>query len=112
MELPSDILSLLVSYFSAKELRWFRTASIMCLKHAQGFKGDMYPVKGPIKYWKRSFPNATCLNIRDNFTITAKDFKRMDKVETLDLSLSSNYMTDYTFQYMPCLKELMIYGSD
>jgi hypothetical protein len=110
MELPSDIYAQLVQYFTAKDLLMFRVTMKINMEHAKRFEGDMTRVMGSISLWKSAFPQAKCINIRGNYNVVSDDFKYLDMVETLDMSLCCPIMSCDSFLKLPNLKNLNLQG--
>ena len=107
-----DVISQIINYCSIKDLIRLRTTNkenVEMVKYYHGY--TMVQIKGPLKYWKKSFPNMKVANISRRTDINNEDFKYLENVEVINMLLCKQQsITCNTFKFLINIKDLNLQG--
>lgn len=105
-----DVISQIINYCSIKDLIKLRTTNKDNVEMVKCYN-NMVKIKGPLKYWKKSFPNIKSINIDRRTDINNEDFQYLDNVEVLSMILCKQQsITCNTFKYLKNIKDLNLQG--
>lgn len=110
--LPFEILQFFINYLSIKDLVKLRITNKENQELVKLYDSyDPVRITGPLKYWKKSFPNLKYANISSRKDIKNIDFQYLDNIEKLDMRLCNQpVITNKVFYYLSNIKELNLQG--
>ena len=110
--LNNDVIQIIINNLSLKDLiklRLTNKKNIEIVKYYNQY--DMIPIKGSLKDWKKSFPNAKSADISKKYDIIDNDFQYLNNLDILIMYSFYKNLNDTIFYSLLNLKELHIVRS-